>query len=107
MRRQSFESGTEQKGLIQDQVKVKIRRKKTDPLEDLYIRIGGTPMSGSSPVVFGREHRDACDRHVQVTEVIFRRETEYLLFASYNGYVKRLPRIFKVDGQAFGERVIS
>jgi hypothetical protein len=92
----------EKKPEIQDQIKVKVRREVDGKLEDLLIRVGTTPMNGV-PVVFGRTSRDGCDRHVQVAEVVFRREADFRLYASYNGHVTGMLDVFGVDSAMFGD----
>jgi hypothetical protein len=87
---------------IQDQIKVKIRREKGGKFEDLLIRVAVKPMNGT-PVVFGRGHRDGCDRDVNVAEVAFRNIDEFELFNQYNPYAARMPTVFRVESAAFSE----
>jgi hypothetical protein len=95
-------SRNESKG-IQDQIKVKIRRIKAKKFEDILIRVAAVAPRNGVPVVFGRMDRNGCDRHVEVAEVVFRRNDEFALYNTYNGYAASAPGVFRVDSTVFGE----
>lgn len=84
-----------------DQVKVMIRRRGQGKHEPLFMRVGTTPHLNGQVHVFGRADQDACDRHVEVEEVIFRNSTDLKDYAAYNPYAMNRADVFRIDPSVF------